>query len=300
MVKEKQVTAWGFTYSLIFYSFKRMLDPLFTQNIFEIATYALVIVSALFVVASINNMRLLYSPLLGLVSFNTLYLGILLAGSKGLGNSSFEVIEGLSRLVLAICAIWKLSSDMRNLNLQINPHRKDRGPIKNLLYGIIYPPKELARLVKVLIYVMISFYLVFTGLDLLSSNSVNLGFFKQTERMSLNILFFGVQTPMMMASRASISKTFSEYIKNLEWADTAFANTNNLNNAYQNIFKSNNISYDAISSNGKHIWFTILLMIILQAYQTEILRLDIFQIDYGLVLGSMLSNIRNLLNSLFG
>lgn len=294
MVQEKQVTAWAFGYAVVFYVGKRLNDPIFTTHIFEISTYALIFVSTLFILASINNLKLLYGPLVGLIAFNTVYLGVLLAATKGLGSTSFPVIEGLSRVVVALCATWKLSSDMRNLSLKIDPFHHERSKVRNIFYGILFPPREFARLIKVLGFVVFSFYLIFSGLDLLSQAPVDLLFFKQTEKLSLNIVFFGIQAPMMMASRASISKTFSEYLKNLDWAESITGSGSSINTTYRNVLHSNEISYDAISSNGKHIWLTILLMIILQAYQKEIISLDIFNLDYIGILTIIITSIKQI------
>jgi hypothetical protein len=272
----------------------------FIENIFEISTYLLIIVSTAFVFSYVNNLKVLHSFLLGLVAFSSIYLGVILAGTRGLSNSSVEVIEGLSRIVVAIFVIWHLSAMMRNLSLEIDPFKKQRSTFGKIFYGILFPPKELARLIKVLVYVSLSFYLIISGLNLLEMSSVDLVFFAQTERMSLNILFFGIQTPMMMASRASVSRTFSEYLKNLEWAENAFFDNDAiLSEAYRRVLNSNDISYETINSNGKHLWITVLLVLILQAFETQITNLDLFNLDWVGILTNVIKSISNVFDEIF-
>ncbi|MDH5403762.1 MAG: hypothetical protein OEY49_14795, partial [Candidatus Heimdallarchaeota archaeon] len=75
--------------------------------------------------------------------------------------------------------------------------------------------------------------------------------------------------------RASVSRTFSEYLKNLDWLENSmYNNRTNVNSSYREILASSEISYDSINSNGKHLWISVLLIIILQAFETQILQYE--------------------------
>ncbi|MCE7736869.1 MAG: hypothetical protein GPJ54_18440, partial [Candidatus Heimdallarchaeota archaeon] len=202
--------------------------------------------------------------------------GVVLAGTRGLENSNPIVIDGLSRIVIAVFTIWKLSSDMRNLTLQIDPYTIKRSRIVQFFYGILFPPKELFRLLKFVVLVVIAFYFVMSGLNLLEQQDVNLYYLEETEKLSVNLLFLGIQTPMMMASRANVSKTFSDYLKNLDWLQNSMYSTSRSGAglAQSTNYASKEISFSSINSNGKHLWFSVFLLILLQAFEKQILAQD--------------------------
>lgn len=299
MADEKNITSSAFYFSLLFYILKLNYPSEFNNNIIEISTYLMIITTALFIFIYVNQLKLFYSASIGIVTFATLNLGVILAGTRGLSNDSPQVIDGLIRIVVAVFIIWKLSADMRNLKLQIDPFPPERSSIASALYGILYPPRELMRLIKVVLYILLSFYLISTGLNEINSMDVNVAFLNSTERISINVLFFGIQTPMMMASRASVSKTFSEYIKNLEWIESAFSeDQSSLSLSYQQILNAEEISYDSINSNGKHLWLTVLLVLLLQAFEQQITSLDIFTMDWLGIFGSLVDILVELFSTI--
>ncbi len=261
----------------------------------------LIISGLLLVFAFVNNYRIMLPLLIGMVAFSSINLGILLAGIAGLNSDDPKVVAGLSRIVLAVFIIWKLTAEMRHLTLEIDPFAPKRGFLGNLFHGILFPRKEFFRLVKVLLFVVGGFYFVMTGLVLIHEASVDLNFFQKTERISLNILFLGMQTPMMMASRASVSRTFSEYIKNLQWLDDSILHdaSEEVVRAYNEITNSSEISFDSINSNGKHLWLSVVLILVLQAYENVILQWDIVQaiqsIDFNQLIIGVLQFIFNLI-----
>jgi hypothetical protein len=236
--------------------------------------------ASLAIVVLLNGWKLFFSFTIGLLAFATVNLGILTAGTYGLNNNTLEVIEGLNRLILALLIIWKISAEMRHLKLDINPQRVERSLIKRSLYGIIYPIPEFFRLLKILIYVVAGFYFVVSGLKIISFESVNFQFFLQTERLGTNLIFLGIQTPMMMASRASVSRTFSDYIRNMQWAETSLlvGATVQVSRAYRDLLSATEISYDSVNSNGKHLWLTVLLILVLQAFQEPIAAFNLVAI----------------------
>jgi hypothetical protein len=252
--------------------------------------YLLIILSALYTFSYINQLKIFYSPLVGGIAFASTNLGILLAGTRGLGNDSFPVMDALSRIVLALFTVWKLSSDMRHLRLEINPYKVKRSKFSKYLYGILFPPKEFLRLLKVIVLIFVAYYFVMSGLNILEGENVDSSYLEKTEQISVNLLFLGIQTPMMMASRASVSKTFSDYLENLNWLEDSMVGyrSMNVNDSYRQILNSSEISYDSINSNGKHLWISVLLLVILQAFEKQILGYEY-----------LLSDIQNLLKSIW-
>ena len=165
---------------------------------------------------------------------------------------------------------------MRHLTLRIDPYTVKRSKVAQFLYGVIFPPKEFFRLLKFVILIVVSFYFVMSGLNILEQQEVNIYFLEETEKISVNLLFLGIQTPMMMASRASVSRTFSDYIKNLDWLQNSMYSSTRTSptGSLRTIYASKEISYSSINSNGKHLWFSVLLIIILQAFEKQILAQD--------------------------
>ncbi len=299
---EKLISSITFYLGTIFFLFSVFYSSFITSNIILVSTYMLIISGLLLVFAFINNYRIILPLLIGMVAFSSINLGIILAGIAGLGSHEPNVVSGLSRIVLAVFIIWKLTAEMRHLTLEIDPFAPKRGFIGNLLYGIVFPKREFFRLVKVMVFIIAGFYFVMTGLSLISTSSVNIAFFQKTERISLNILFLGMQTPMMMASRASVSRTFSEYLKNLQWLDDSILQdgSEEITKAYSEIANSSEISFDSINSNGKHLWISVFLILLLQAYESYILNWDVVQTIKSINLTEFLAQIINFVLSLIG
>ena len=113
---------------------------------------------------------------LGGVAFFAINTGIIIAGTTGLHNPGTEVVEALSRIILALVGIWKLQSDLRHLKLDIDTHGVERGRLKSLFYGLIYPKKEIFRFIKIIAYIVAMYYLITSALDLLHSTSVDINF----------------------------------------------------------------------------------------------------------------------------
>lgn len=280
MTSETKLTSTAFYFSMIFYLIRRNYIEIFDANVITIATYLLIATSSLAIFVYVNQFKLFYYQSMGLLAFSTTYLGIVMAGTSGLGNSSHQVVEGLTRISLALFAIWHVAAYTRNLKLTIDPFTEPRSSFKNIWYGILYPPREFIRLVKILIYVVWIFYLITSGLDMLKTAQVDGSFFAQTEKISLNILFFGIQVPLMMASRASVSKTFSEYLKNLDWMQSSLSLSEGRQSRYQQIVHSTDISYDSINSQGKHLWIIVLMTIVLQAMEKQLIQLNLISTNW--------------------
>lgn len=297
---EKLVSSITFYLGALFFLFSVLYSSFITENIILVSTYMLIISGLLLVFAFINNYRIMLPMLIGMVAFSSINLGVILAGVAGLHSDDPLVVAGLSRIVLAVFIIWKLTAEMRHLTLEIDPFAPKRGFFGNLFYGILFPRKEFFRLIKVMIFVVGGFYFVMTGLLMINQASVDLSFFQKTERISLNILFLGMQTPMMMASRASVSRTFSEYIKNLQWLDDSILHgaSEQVAQAYNEITNSSEISFDSINSNGKHLWLSVVLILVLQAYEGAILQWDIVQAIQALDLNQLIINVIDFMFSL--
>lgn len=276
MSNETHVANSALFFSLIFYFSKLRYKGYFDDYYLEFSIYLLVLVSALFTFSYVNQLKAFYSTLVGGLAFASINLGIVLGGTRGLGNTDPLVIDGLSRIVIATFTVWKLSADMRRLTLQIDPYTVKRSRISQFFYGVIFPPKEFFRLLKFVILIVVSFYFVMSGLNILEQQDVDLYFLKETEKISVNLLFLGIQTPMMMASRASVSRTFSDYIKNLDWLQNSMyvSAGSEISSTFRNLSSSKEISYSSINSNGKHLWFSVLLIVILQAFEKQILEQD--------------------------
>ncbi len=276
MSNETHVANSALIFSLMFYFSKLRYKAYFDDYYLEFSIYLLVIMSALFTFSYVNHLKLFYSTLVGGMAFACINVGIVLGGTRGLGNTDPLVIDGLSRIVIATFTVWKLSADMRHLTLQIDPYTIKRSRISQLLYGVIFPPKEFFRLLKFVVLIVISFYFVMSGLNILEQQDVNLYFLEETEKISVNLLFLGIQTPMMMASRASVSRTFSDYIKNLDWLQNSmYASAGSeISSTFRNLSTSKEISFSSINSNGKHLWFSVLLIVVLQAFENQFLAQD--------------------------
>ncbi|MHA2249926.1 MAG: hypothetical protein ACXAD7_06170 [Candidatus Kariarchaeaceae archaeon] len=299
MTKETHVANSALFFGISYFMIKMQYAEIFHQNIVEISTYLLIFFGTLFTFAFINHYRIFFGVLVGGIAFSSINLGIILAGTRGLSSMDFEVIDGLTRIVLAILIIWKLNSDMRNLKLDINPHSTNRSNIFGAFYGIIFPPRELLRILKILIFIVFSFYLVLSGLTMINGTPVDLDFLNKTEKIGVNLLFIGIQTPMMMSSRASISKTFSTYLKNVEWAEFCLLDhsTGIVNDRYSKILNSSEISYDSINSNGKHLWISVFLIILLQAFQSQIASFELENIEIRGYADLVFTKIKNIINS---
>lgn len=274
MSNETHVANSALFFSLLFYFTKLRYETYFEENYLEFSIYLLVAISSLYTFSYVNHLKAFYSTLVGGLAFASINLGIVLGGTRGLENSNAVVIDGLSRIVIAIFTIWKLSADMRNLTLQIDPYTIRRSRISQFFYGTIFPPKEFLRLLKFVILIVVSFYFVMSGLNILEQQEVNLYYLEETEKLSVNLLFLGIQTPMMMASRANVSRTFSDYLKNLDWLQNSVYATSRSSSPSRSMFSSKEISYSSINSNGKHLWVSVLLLIILQAFEKQILEQD--------------------------
>ncbi len=292
-INEKKVANFTFYLSLIFFVLNIYYSHLIQNQRIIIITYSLIIAAVLLVFVYLNNITALFDITVSAVAFTSVNLGIFLAATQGLHSSEPVVLSGLSRIILALFLTWKLTADMRYLSLTIDPFAPKRGTVASFFYGLLYPRKELIRLIKVLTFVAFGFYLVVTGLNLISSGNIDLSFFQKTEKISLNIIFLGIQAPMMMASRASISNTFSNYLKNLQWMDDAMiAEGSQLTSRVQeNILNSSQISYDSINSNGKHLWLSVFSIIFLQANEGWILNLDIVSIIQNFDINQLITHI---------
>lgn len=272
-------------------------EPAISENIIFLSTILLLVSATLLIFVFLNRLKLFFSLALGILLFAVVNLGILLGGIYGLGSSHPDVVEGLNRLSLAVLVIWKITSDMRNLNLRIQPDDGEHGALYNLFYGIFFPFKDFKFLVKTIVFIFVSFYLVMSGLELIQTNVVDPEFLSKTEKIGINLLFIGIQTPMMMSSRASISKTFSNYISNIQKTHAVIAATpGKMSSKYKEIFSLTSISFSEINGNGKHLWVSIIVIILLQAFQTQILAIPWFSPEN---LTSMLNALSELLGRLF-
>lgn len=296
MSNETHVANSALFFSIMFYLSKLRYKAYFDDYYLEFSIYLLVIMSALFTFTYVNHLKLFYSTLVGGMAFASINLGIVLGGTRGLGNSDPLVIDGLSRIVIATFTVWKLSADMRHLTLQIDPYTVKRSRITQFLYGVLFPPKEFFRLLKFVILIVVSFYFVMSGLNILEQQEVNIYFLEETEKISVNLLFLGIQTPMMMASRASVSRTFSDYIKNLDWLQNSmYASTSSdVSSTFRNLSSSKEISFSSINSNGKHLWFSVLLIVILQAFEKQILAQEGLLDSMKEILSMIWMNVANM------
>lgn len=294
--KETTVATTGLVLS---FGFFLLIDrPALTNGVLELAGIILIASSVLVIFTLLNQLKLFYSLTLGFLSFATVTFGVLLAGIHGLNNSTPQVVFGLLRLLVAVFIIWKITAEMRNLKLEIDPFAHERSNLAKILYGLLYPPKELIRLIRILVYVTLGFYFVMSGLDMLSSAAVNLQFLTQTEKIGTNLIFIGIQTPMMMSSRASVSRTFSDYLKNVQWAEYSLQQSVNrpISKSYNQMLNSAEISYETINSNGKHMWLSIVAIIVLQAYQAQIIAVNFLnQIDFRVWINMLVSFIQQIL-----
>jgi len=274
-VSEQHVSLFALLTGIVLYFLKNG-DAAIGDNILFLSTIFLLLSSTLVIFVFLNRLKLFYSFSVGILLFSVVNLGFLLGGIYGLGSSHHDVIEGLNRLSLATLLIWKITSDMRNLTLRIQPEEKEHSILYNTFYGIFFPFKDFRFLLKTLLFIFLSFYLVMSGIDFLQVKGVDSIFLSKTERIGINVLFIGIQTPMMMSSRASIGKTFSNYISNIQKTHAVLANApGKLSSKYKEIFALTSISFSEINGNGKHLWVSIFVIIMLQAFQKQILAIPL-------------------------
>ncbi len=262
---EKQVASSAFWFGIIFYAIKMRYKNYLYQDILFYSAFGLIVLSALFVTIYIKQWKNFFNFFVGGLAFFTLITGILLAAYYTLNDSSEVLIEGLIRLIIALLFIWKIQADIRGMKLSIVYRKKKHGWLYNLLYGILFPPRETYRIIKIMIFIGISYYFIISGLFYISQINHNIPFLNKTEQISLNLLFVGIQTPAMMASRANISKAFSNYLQNSEW----FSDMNQSTPIFREM-DIEDLSYSDIRADGKHMWLTVLLILILQAFQPDI------------------------------
>ncbi len=242
-----------------------------------------IIVVLLFSLIYLSGIRPIEPYAAGFVLHATVFLGILILGTEQLRTTSVVALEGLTRLSIATFVVWKITADMRNLDLRIQPSVKPSISSENafmkiirLLDGIIYPPQEMLRLIRILGFAILGFHLAFTGLiqiqEASASQNVNIDVFA---KIAETIILLGVQAPLMMASRASISRTFTSYLERLEWTRMITASQGaTIPEGYSNILKASSIKLDRIKSNGKHLWLSVISLIILRAYDNYLLQIE--------------------------
>ncbi|MDH5402638.1 MAG: hypothetical protein OEY49_09120, partial [Candidatus Heimdallarchaeota archaeon] len=132
MAKENQVANSAFFFSLLFYFIRSTNEQYFSNNFLLFSTYLLIVLCSIFAFIYINHLKIFYSPIVGGMVFACTNLGIVMAGTQGLDNSTPEIIDGLSRIVLALLTIWKLRTDMRHLKLEIDPFTVKRSSVSRL------------------------------------------------------------------------------------------------------------------------------------------------------------------------
>lgn len=205
--------------------------------------------------------------LVGVTLYFSLTYAIVLFGTIGLDNNSVGVIEGLSRISFALFAIWKLHSDMRHTNLTLKPNQ-NRPKI------FFFDKREFGRLLKIVFYVGLTFVFLTSGMELLKQAKVDVAYLEQTEEISTNILFVGLQSPLLMASRSSVSKTFSNFLDNYSELITRYqGNLDQLNSALKTYLNVKKLSYSEINNNGKTMWLSIILILFLQSFKEELIML---------------------------
>ncbi|MCY3411049.1 MAG: hypothetical protein INQ03_05355 [Candidatus Heimdallarchaeota archaeon] len=219
-------------------------------------------------ISSITNM------LVGFTLYFSLTYSLVLFGTIGLMNDSTQVIEGLSRIATSLFTIWKLHSDIRHVSLTLKPGMKKPFWLFQPFYGILWPRREFARLLKIIIHVSITFIFLTSGLELLNQSNVNPGFLDQTTRISNNILLIGLQTPLLMASRSSISRTFSNFLDNYAELVAQYQNDmGQLNIAINSYLDVKSLSYSQINNNGKHLWLTVIIIFFLETFKEDLITL---------------------------
>ncbi len=213
--------------------------------------------------------------LVGITLYFSLTYAIVLFGTIGLNNDNLDVIEGLTRIAFALYVIWKLHADMRHIDLTLmKSQRKKRV--------------ELLRLIKIIFFVSMTFIFLTSGLELLKSSTVNPRFLEQTEEISTNILFVGLQSPLLMASRSSVSRTFANYLDNYSELVTRYQNNlDQLNSALNTYLSVKTLSYSEIKNEGKTLWVSIIFIFFLQAFKQELIalytRVNIEEIIFELI-----------------
>lgn len=226
--------------------------------------------------------------LVGVALYFSLTYAIVLFGTIGLNSSSLGVIEGLSRISVALFAIWKLHSDMRHIDLTLKPGQKSPHKLIRPMYGLLFPRKEFGRLIKIVFYVGLTFVLITSGIDLITSSNVDPKFLEQTEKISTNLLFVGLQSPLLMASRTSVSRTFSNYLDNYSELVTRYQNNLDLlNSAIKKHLNVKTLSYSEINSNGKHLWIGVILIFFLETFKVPLIafynQLNLVELFYQLL-----------------
>ena len=201
--------------------------------------------------------------------------GVLLLTRERLHASDPEIQAALTRIVFGVFVVWKLTANIRSLKLPLIPKKPVSGRAQTLkkaiglLEGIIYPFKEFRRMVTILLYVTDSFYLITSSMNILEASSLTSNAdFATIKKITTNVLYLAIQAPMMMASRASISRTFTEYIESKEYYTAMFQNMRSqLSRGYQRVLETPYIRFDRINSNGKHLWMSVFLLIALSVYE---------------------------------
>ena len=172
---------------------------------------------------------------------------------------------------------------MRHINLTLKPGMKKYHRWIRPFYGILWPRREFGRLLKIIFYLSITFVLLTSGIELIEISKVNPSFLDQTTRISNNILFIGLQSPLLMASRSSVSRTFSNFLDNYSELVAMYQNNaDQLNAAISGYLDVKTLSYSQINANGKHLWLSIIIIFFLETFKEQLINLY-NSIDLGLI-----------------
>lgn len=261
---EQKVASSSFVISNLFFVLYLKYEVI-KVHVSEIALYAFVLASTLFILVYVQRLNTLLDRVIGMISFFVILNGVYLAGSYGLNDNSMAIYNGLTRIVVGIILIWKMQVDIRFFDIEIRQKENERWVRKYL----IIPLKNFYRFILLLSYITYCFYLMISALSSLSSNDVNMEFLGEIKELVINLLFVVVQTPLLINQRRSVQNKMASFLDNVKWLSTLHEDLPE--NYSENI--PDDLDLDQIEASSRYIWLSVVFLMVLKAYQDYIILL---------------------------